>query len=123
MCVSPAGSYFALSLFDRMWHPQLTEDEAIAMMEVRRGCEGLAGAGVSIRPAVGVKRGGTGRLSVFCSICADCIRHKVSLTACAAPARHVQAGIAEVKKRLVVAPPHYVMKVVDKNGVREVKKV
>ncbi len=35
----------------------------------------------------------------------------------------VQAGIAEVKKRLVVAPPHYVMKVVDKNGVREVKKV
>lgn len=35
----------------------------------------------------------------------------------------VQAGIAEVKKRLVVAPAHYVMKVVDKNGVREVKKV
>jgi 20S proteasome subunit beta 4 len=35
----------------------------------------------------------------------------------------LQAGIAEVKKRLVVAPPHYVMKVVDKNGVREVKKV
>jgi hypothetical protein len=29
-----AGSYFALSLFDRMWHPDLTEDEAIAMMEV-----------------------------------------------------------------------------------------
>jgi hypothetical protein len=28
-----------------------------------------------------------------------------------------------VKKRLVVAPPHYVMKVVDKDGVREVKKV
>lgn len=35
----------------------------------------------------------------------------------------VQAGIAEVKKRLVVAPPHFVMKVVDKDGVREVKKV
>lgn len=49
-----------------MWHPGLSEDEAVAMME---------------------------------------------------------AGIAEVKKRLVVAPPHYVIKVVDKNGVREVKHV
>jgi hypothetical protein len=35
LCVSTAGSYFALSLFDRMWHQDLTEDEAIAMMEVR----------------------------------------------------------------------------------------
>jgi 20S proteasome subunit beta 4 len=60
------GSYFALSLFDKMWHPDLTEDEAVAMME---------------------------------------------------------AGIAEVKKRLVVAPPHYLMKVIDRNGVREVKQV
>jgi 20S proteasome subunit beta 4 len=49
-----------------MWHPDLSEDEAVAMME---------------------------------------------------------AGIAEIKKRLVVAPPHYMIKVVDKNGVREVKKV
>jgi 20S proteasome subunit beta 4 len=61
-----AGSYFALSLFDKMWHPDLSEDEAVAMME---------------------------------------------------------AGIAEIKKRLVVAPPHYLIKVVDKDGVREVKKV
>lgn len=60
------GSYFALSLFDKMWHPDLSQDEAVAMME---------------------------------------------------------AGIAEVKKRLVVAPPHYVMKVVDKDGVRKVKVV
>lgn len=57
VCLSPAGSYFALSLFDRMWHPQLTEDEAIAMMEVRRGCEGLAKAWVWTRPAVGVESG------------------------------------------------------------------
>jgi 20S proteasome subunit beta 4 len=32
-------------------------------------------------------------------------------------------GIAEVKERLVVAPPSYVIKVVDKNGIREVKRV
>lgn len=58
VCVSPAGSYFALSLFDRMWHPQLTEDEAIAMMEVSRGRpKGLVGPfGVWTRPAVGVGR-------------------------------------------------------------------
>lgn len=42
-----AGSYFALSLFDRMWHPNLTEDEAIAMMEVRRtGGRGLKSSGL-----------------------------------------------------------------------------
>ncbi|KAG2423381.1 hypothetical protein HXX76_015347 [Chlamydomonas incerta] len=60
------GSYFTLSLFDKMWHPNLTVDEATAMME---------------------------------------------------------AGIAEVKKRLVVAPPHYIIKVVDKDGIRVVKTV
>jgi hypothetical protein len=36
---------------------------------------------------------------------------------------HAGLTIAEVQKRLVVAPPHYIMKVVDKDGVREVKKV
>ncbi|GFR42700.1 hypothetical protein Agub_g3622 [Astrephomene gubernaculifera] len=60
------GSYFTLSLFDKMWHPELTPDEAVAMIE---------------------------------------------------------AGIAEVKKRLVVAPPHYIIKIVDKDGVRVVKNV
>jgi hypothetical protein len=30
---APPGSYFTLSLFDKMWHPDLTEDEAVAMME------------------------------------------------------------------------------------------
>lgn len=60
------GSYFTLSLFDKMWHPNLSEAEALVMM---------------------------------------------------------QEGIKEVQKRLVVAPPHFVIKVVDKNGVREVMKV
>jgi 20S proteasome subunit beta 4 len=64
--LAPAGSYFTLSLFDKMWHPNLSEAEALVMM---------------------------------------------------------QEGIKEVQKRLVVAPPHFVIKVVDKNGVREVMKV
>lgn len=33
------------------------------------------------------------------------------------------AGIEEVKSRLVVAPPKYIIKVVDKNGVRVVAEV
>lgn len=61
-----AGSYFTLSMFDRMWHPDLTEPEALDMME---------------------------------------------------------KGIEEVKKRLVVAPAHYIIKVVDKDGIRTVKVV
>jgi 20S proteasome subunit beta 4 len=60
------GSYFVLSLCDRLWHPDMTEAEALELME---------------------------------------------------------KGIAEVKERLVVAPPSYVIKVVDKNGIREVKRV
>ncbi len=64
--ILPAGSYFSLSLFDKMWHPNLTEAEALVMM------------------------------------------HK---------------AIAEVKRRLVVAPPHFIIKVVDRDGVRTVKVV
>jgi hypothetical protein len=61
MLALAAGSYFSLSLFDRLWHPDLTEVEAVEMIE---------------------------------------------------------KAIAEVKKRLVVAPAHYVIKVVDKDGIR-----
>lgn len=60
------GSYFTLSLFDKMWHPNLTQDEAVVMME---------------------------------------------------------KGIEEVKKRLVVAPPHFLIKVIDKDGIKTVKTV
>lgn len=35
----------------------------------------------------------------------------------------MEAGIEEVKKRLVVAPAHYLIKVVDKDGIRTVKVV
>ncbi len=61
-----AGSYFTLSLFDKLWHPDLTEAEALDMIE---------------------------------------------------------QGIKEIKKRLVVAPPHYIVKIIDKDGLREVKRV
>lgn len=60
------GSYFTLSLFDKLWHPDVTQAEALDMME---------------------------------------------------------KGIEEVKRRLVVAPAHYVIKVIDKDGLRLVKKV
>lgn len=57
------GSYFTLSLFDKLWHPDLTEAEALSMME---------------------------------------------------------KGIEEVRRRLVVAAPKFLVKVVDKDGVRTV---
>jgi hypothetical protein len=33
------------------------------------------------------------------------------------------AGIEEVKSRLVVAPPKYVVKVIDKNGTRKLAEI
>ncbi|MEW5310457.1 MAG: hypothetical protein WDW38_002254 [Sanguina aurantia] len=60
------GAMFTMSIFDKMWHPELTQDQAVAMMD---------------------------------------------------------AGIEEVKRRLVVAPAHYIIKVVDKDGIRTVKTV
>lgn len=36
----PAGAMFVLSLFDKLWHPNLTEAEALDMMEQVRGCLG-----------------------------------------------------------------------------------
>lgn len=58
------GSMFSSSIFDRYWKPDLTEGEALNIMEM---------------------------------------------------------AIAEVKKRLVVAPSHYMIKVIDANGTRIVK--
>eukprot|EP01023_Acetabularia_acetabulum_P045534 TRINITY_DN4620_c0_g1_i1.p2 TRINITY_DN4620_c0_g1~~TRINITY_DN4620_c0_g1_i1.p2 ORF type:complete len:193 (+),score=31.86 TRINITY_DN4620_c0_g1_i1:144-722(+) len=57
------GSYFVLSLFDKLWHPDLTEAEAIELMK---------------------------------------------------------KGIEEVKKRLVIAHPGYVIKIVNKDGIKTV---
>lgn len=60
------GSYFVLSMLDRLWRPKLTVAEALEMME---------------------------------------------------------KGVAEVLKRLVVAPPAYVIKIVDKDGIRVLKTI
>lgn len=56
-----AGSYFVLSMFDKLWHPNVSEAEAFEMM---------------------------------------------------------RKGVEEVKSRLVVAPPKYVVKVIDAQGIR-----
>ena len=63
VCGFGYGSWFVLSMWDRLWHPNLTEAEAVSMM---------------------------------------------------------RAGIEEVKRRLVVASPTYTVKVVDKDGIREI---
>lgn len=57
------GSYFVLSMFDKLWHPDVSEAEALDMM---------------------------------------------------------LKGIEEVKQRLVVAPSHFIIKVIDKEGIRTV---
>lgn len=61
---SVSGSYFVLSMFDRLWRKDLSEEEALELME---------------------------------------------------------KGVAEVKSRLVVAPPTFIVKIIDKNGIRTIK--
>ena len=60
------GSYFTLSLFDKLWRPDITQDDALEM---------------------------------------------------------IKKGLEEVRRRLVVAPPKFVVKVVDKDGIREVARL
>ncbi|KAG7669992.1 hypothetical protein Ndes2526B_g06367 [Nannochloris sp. 'desiccata'] len=66
ICGTGYGSYFVLSLFDKLWRPDITEEEALEMMK---------------------------------------------------------KGIEEVKSRLVVAPPKYVIKIIDKDGIRKLVEV
>jgi 20S proteasome subunit beta 4 len=61
ICGTGYGSYFTMSMQDRLWHSDLTEDEAFELMK---------------------------------------------------------KGVEEVKNRLVVAPPKYLVKVIDKSGIR-----
>jgi 20S proteasome subunit beta 4 len=63
VCGTGYGSHFVLSLFDKLWRPDLSEADALEMMK---------------------------------------------------------KGVAEVKERLVVAPPRYIVKVVDAAGTRTV---
>ncbi|KAL4429629.1 hypothetical protein ABPG77_008678 [Micractinium sp. CCAP 211/92] len=63
ICGTGYGSYFVLSMWDKLWHADLTQDEALEMM---------------------------------------------------------RKAVAEVRARLVVAPPKYLVKVVDRDGIRTV---
>jgi 20S proteasome subunit beta 4 len=62
LCGTGYGSFFALSLFDKMWHPELTQDEGLEMMK---------------------------------------------------------KGVAEVRKRLIVAPERFSVKVVTADGIKD----
>jgi 20S proteasome subunit beta 4 len=64
--LNPAGALFTHSILDKYWTPEVTEAEAVAMID---------------------------------------------------------KSIEEIKLRLVVAPPHYMIKVIDANGIRTVKEV
>ena len=55
-----------LSMFDRLWKKDMTEEEALDLME---------------------------------------------------------QGVAEVKRRLIIAPPSFIVKVIDRNGIRIVKTI
>lgn len=113
-----AGSYFVLSMCDRLWHPDMSEDEALALMEKGiaevTGCTGAVFAPMCFGAA---KR---------CVCFALCIRSMVShhYVRCnlhywsfvfvgirAVSAAHTPRSCAQVKARLVVAPPSYVIKV------------
>jgi len=139
LCMTPAtlplaGSYFVLSMCDRLWHPDMSEAEALELMEKVRLCMPsnkifhtitfvchmfiwlVTGAQItmcwepfclvlSLEHASTLWDSAHGQSDIDTGVC-----------------RHTQ-GIAEVKERLVIAPPSYVIKVVDKNGVREVKRM
>jgi 20S proteasome subunit beta 4 len=62
ICGKGYGSLFALSLFDKIWHPELTQDEGLEMMK---------------------------------------------------------KGVAEVRKRLIVAPERFSVKVVTADGIKD----
>jgi 20S proteasome subunit beta 4 len=62
ICGNGYGSYFALPLFEKLWHPELTQEEAFDMMK---------------------------------------------------------KGVAEVRKRLVVAPASFQVKVVTAEGIKD----
>lgn len=61
ICGTGYGSYFVLSMLDKLWHPAVTEAEALELM---------------------------------------------------------RKGVEEVRARLVVAPPKYLVKVIDAKGIR-----
>lgn len=93
-----------LSLFDRLWHKDITEDEAVRLMElgIEEVCAFLTATGM---PALGCRR-------ALLLASPFCLPHWLS------PLLGKQ-----VQKRLVIAQPSHIIKVVDKSGIRTVKTV
>lgn len=109
-----------LSMFDKLWHPALTEAEAFEMM--RKGVEevrGLAGcwrvAFVDVRVLILLRRCG----GALCSLHLLLLRAPQQ-SALVSPELNPRPGacVPQVKSRLVVAPPKYLVKVIDAKGIR-----
>ena len=115
-CCCWAGSYFVLSMFDRLWHKDLTEEEALTLM--MKGIEEVG----TLRSMPHSKT--TPALTSFVGS-GSCCSEKCA-SDCSAM-RYLSIEVLEhnlqVKRRLVVAPPSYIIKVVDANGTRTVKTV
>lgn len=103
----PAGSYFVLSMFDKLWHPNLTEAEALEMMR-------KVGAGCGY---IGCTRG-VHRQAHACTCRSQPVGHVLALQPCLPYPAAAPQGVEEVKSRLVVAPPKYLVKVIDAKGIR-----
>lgn len=113
-------------MFDRLWHKDLTEEEGLALMlkgiEEVRSCM----CGTLVCKAIVVLRDHqpalTGRMApedlrLFCHVrrntclwIVECLHYK-------------DDACLQVKKRLVVAPPSYCIKIIDANGTRTVKTI
>lgn len=141
------GSYFVLSMLDRLWHPDLTQDEAVELME-----KGIEEVGWHFRLAWStcftymLTQGGhcmlymqhccfnrgAGDFSQGSRCCSGssctlsfrgAVVHQDNFAS--ALAEQCSEGLSgmQVRRRLVVAPPSFVIKVVDKDGIRTVKQI
>ena len=100
-------------MFDKLWHPNLTEAEALEMMR-------KVGAGLRLR--VGACAVGAHRLPAHaCGSRRQRAGHVTGAESRPLPsAAAVLQGVEEVKSRLVVAPPKYLVIVIDAKGIRPV---
>ena len=100
-------------MFDKLWRPDLTQDEALEMMR----------KGAPLRAHVHCKPHAQGSPAAAAAYFWGRHCSALVLACLARPGaphhRLIFAGIEEVKTRLVVAPPKYIIKVIDKDGIRK----
>lgn len=94
-------------MFDKLWHPNLTETEALEMMR-------KVGAGCSLRQHKWVHRSGL-RIA---PVALPPVHELATWHSSQLPPSLLPQGVEEVKSRLVVAPPKYLVKVIDAKGIR-----